>query len=281
MAQKASPNSIGTPFIELQTIDSTNKYAMQLVHAGMAQHGMAVFAHNQTSGKGQRGKKWTSESNVNIALSIIIKPDLLQVYEQFYLSAAVALAAHHFLAKYAGEKTKIKWPNDLYWGDRKAGGILIESVIGSFKPANNNSDLGADSHTSPANKQQSSSLWQWAVIGIGININQIDFPEDLPNPVSLKQITGKNFEPIELAKELCDFINEQLDTLFNGKRIELIQQYNQYLYKLNEHIKLKKENRVFDVVINGVASSGKLMTTHTVDEEFDFGEVEWLIEKVK
>ncbi len=179
----------GSPFVELQSVDSTNNYARQLIHAaalpdrqGMAQHGMAIFTHEQVAGKGQRGKTWNTEKGANIALSILINPQGLSINNQFYLSACAAVVVHEFFSKYAGDETKIKWPNDLYWQDRKAGGILIESVI-------RGSDLGVGS-------------WPWAIIGIGININQTSF-EGLPNPVSLKQITGKNFEPLVLAKELC------------------------------------------------------------------------------
>ena len=289
MAQQAASNSIGSPFIELQTIDSTNKYAMELIHAGMAQHGMAVFSHSQTAGKGQRNKNWIAETRANIAISFIIKPGSLQVYEQFYLSAAIAMAVHEFFSSYAGDETKIKWPNDLYWRDRKAGGILIESVISSSQSADSNQSVrtpleqselvSSQSASSSLITHHSSSQWQWAVIGIGININQTKFPNDLPNPVSLKQITGKTFEPIQLAKELPDFINRNLHLLLDGKKKEIIQHYNQVLYKLNEQVKLKQGNRVFDVIIKGVSSSGKLLTTHAFDEEFDFGAVEWLIEK--
>jgi BirA family biotin operon repressor/biotin-[acetyl-CoA-carboxylase] ligase len=271
LAQQAASNSIGSPFIELQTVDSTNKYAMELIHAGMAQHGTAVFAHKQTAGKGQRNKHWISEPGVNIQLSLIIKPELLQIHEQFYLSAAVALAVRHFFSKYAGDETKIKWPNDLYWRDRKAGGILIESVIGSSRPVNNS---GGSLH-SARNK------WQWAVIGIGININQTKFPDDLPNPVSLKQITGRDFDVLSLTKDLCASINEHLNLLLAGKKKEFIEDYNVHLYKRNEKVKLKKGSRVFDVVVKSVSSTGKLVTVHAIDEEFDFGEAEWLIEKDK
>jgi len=262
LAQQTASNSLGSPFIELQTVDSTNKYAMGLIHAGMAQHGMAIFTQNQTAGKGQRGKNWISEPGSNIALSIIIKPDPLKLHEQFYLSASTALAVHQFFSKYAGgDDTKIKWPNDLYWRDRKAGGILIESVVSS--------------------QESGGGIWEWAVIGIGVNINQTSFPADLPNPVSLKQITGKGFDAAMLAKELCVCLNEKFIFLMAGSKNEVIEKYNQHLYKLNEKVKLKKDNRAFDAIIKDVSPSGKLMTTHAIDEEFDFGSVEWMIEKIK
>lgn len=275
MAQQTASNSPDSPFIELQTVDSTNKYAMGLVHAGMAQYGTAIFTQTQTAGKGQRGKSWVSEPGANIALSVIIRPDPLKLHEQFYLSAATALAVHQFFSKYADtDDTKIKWPNDLYWRDRKAGGVLIESVVGG-------SESGVGSQQSTVNSLQSTrSSWNWAVIGIGININQTSFPSDLPNPVSLKQITGKDFDAIALAKELHSLLIEQFDLLINGNKNDVVEKYNQHLYKLNEKVKLKKDNRVFEAVINGVSSSGKLMTTHAVDEEFDFGSIEWVIEKI-
>src|SRR5258705_5530512 len=100
------------PFIELQSIDSTNNYALSQIHAGLAKHGQAIFAHEQTAGKGQRGKKWMSFKGVNIALSIIIKPAPLLVSQQFQLSACIAVTLREFYRKYAGEETKIKWPND-------------------------------------------------------------------------------------------------------------------------------------------------------------------------
>src|SRR6186713_954766 len=186
---------------------------------GEAQHGMAVFTYEQTAGKGQRGKKWTSQKDLNIALSILLKPYPLSVPDQFKLSVCIAVSAWEFFSKYAGDETKIKWPNDIYWRDRKAGGILIENVIQS-------SQLAVGS-------------WQWSVIGIGININQTDFDPDLPNPVSLKQITGKNHEPVELAKELCSSIEVNYQTLTTGNYETLFNKYLSHLYKKDEKVKLK------------------------------------------
>ena len=143
-------NPIGKPFIELQSIDSTNKYAMGLVHGNHlpdghneAQHGTAIFSHEQTAGKGQRGKNWVSEKDSNIALSILLNPYPLRIQDQFQLSVCVAVSVYEFFLKYTGDETTIKWPNDLYWRDRKAGGILIENVVQSSQSA-----IGS---------------WQWAV----------------------------------------------------------------------------------------------------------------------
>jgi len=257
-------NPIGKPFLELQSVDSTNKYAMGLVHKDHLtegqdepQHGMAIFTHEQTAGKGQRGKTWASEKGANIALSILLNPFPLRLSDQFKLSICVATTAHDFFSTFAGNGTKIKWPNDLYWRDRKAGGILIEYIIKSGQSA-----VGS---------------WQWSVIGIGININQSVFDPDLPNPVSLRQITGKNFEPIELAKELCSIIENNYQLLIAGNFEMLFNKYLTHLYKKDEKVKLKKATRVFETTIKGVSETGQLITQHSIEERFEFGEVEWII----
>jgi BirA family biotin operon repressor/biotin-[acetyl-CoA-carboxylase] ligase len=261
-------NPIGRPFIELQSIDSTNKYAMELIRGnhlpdgqGEAQHGTAIFSHEQTAGKGQRGKKWSSEKGSNIILSILLNPYSLSITAQFKLSACIAVSVRDFFSKYAGDdETKIKWPNDLYWRDRKAGGMLIENVIGSL-------ELGIGVEKSEA--------WKGSVVGIGININQTSFPADLPNPVALKQITGKNYEPVDLAKQLCSIIEKNYQTLIAGNFETLFNKYLTHLYKKDEKVKLKKGSRVFEATIKSVSETGQLITQHSIEERFDFGEIEW------
>ena len=146
----SSPNVIGEPFIELLTVESTNNYAMGLARAGMAQHGMVVFTHEQTKGKGQRAKEWLSQTGQNIAMSIIIEPSKLKVSGIFLLSMMTAVALQEFFGNFVADETKIKWPNDIFWRDRKAAGILIENLW-------------------------QGSEWKFTVIGIGINVNQTDF----------------------------------------------------------------------------------------------------------
>jgi BirA family biotin operon repressor/biotin-[acetyl-CoA-carboxylase] ligase len=278
LPQHSLLNPIGSPFVELQSVDSTNNYARKLLHEarlpylpgrqtgsqGVVQHGMAIFAHEQVSGKGQRGKIWTSEKGSNIMLSVIVEPQSLLLTQQFQLSACAAVAVLNFFAKYAGDDCKIKWPNDLYWQDRKAGGILIESIVGSEQLA-------------VSSQQLASANWNWAIIGIGININQTTFPTYLTNPVSLKQITGKNFDPVLLAKEICNDLNENFSQLITGGFEKIYLQYVSHLYKLNSTVKLKKDNRVFEAVIKGVSPQGRLIVYHSIEEEFDFGSVEWVV----
>ena len=268
----------GMPFIELQSVDSTNNYALARLHEarlperqGLVQHGQAYFAHEQLAGKGQRGRIWTAEKDANIILSVVLNPYPLQLSQQFQLSAAVALAVHDFFSNYAGEDTKIKWPNDLYWQDRKAGGILIESVISSSAPVKK-AGLSENERQKTAAGQ-----WQWAVVGIGININQTSFPEELKNPVSLKQITGKNYEVVALAKELCECLFTRFNALTEKGFDTIYAYYTSQLYKKGEAVKLKKDNRVFEAIIKNVSPSGQLIVQHTIEEAFSFGDIEWII----
>lgn len=237
-------------FTVLDKVDSTNNYAMGAIHTGMARHGMAWFTKEQTAGRGQRGKSWTTEKGKNIALSLVLKPADLQFTNQFHLSAAVAVTCFEFVKSYAGDETKIKWPNDLYWRDRKAGGILIENIMQGKK-------------------------WKWAVVGIGININQTKFEENLVNPVSLKQIIGKQLDNIELAKELHLLLIKNLAGI--SSTASVMKEYNEHLYKKNKPVIFKKDGVRFETVIKEVSLLGRLVTVDAIEREFNFGDVEWVL----
>jgi BirA family transcriptional regulator, biotin operon repressor / biotin---[acetyl-CoA-carboxylase] ligase len=241
------------PIIELESTDSTNNYAMGLIHAGLAQHGTTVLAAHQTAGKGQRGKNWESPAGESLNFSIVICPLFLNPSNSFQLLATIAVAVQKRIELYTGDETKIKWPNDLYWRDRKAGGILIESVI----KGNN---------------------WKWAVIGIGINCNQGSFPSFLPNPVSLKQITGKNISILQLAKELQTDLMNTVSNLEKNGFANFFKAYNQKLYKQNLPVKLKHQNRSFETIVKRVNEAGELIAGNSEEWQFRFGEVEWVIE---
>ena len=262
MPQPLPNKTIGSPFIELQSIDSTNNYARLQIDTGLAKHGTTILAHEQEAGKGQRGKRWVSEKGSNIMMSMLVKPQPLPLTRQFHLNACVAVTIHEFFSLYAGDDTTIKWPNDLYWQDRKAGGVLIENIVRSRDPI----AIGSGAST-----------WDWAIIGIGININQTIFPTHLPNPVSLKQITGKSFDVIHLAHQLCEILNTNFMLLQDGGFEKIYNHYLEHLYKKDKKVMLKKGTRVFEAVIRSVSPSGKLVVQHAIEEEFDFGEIEWVM----
>jgi BirA family biotin operon repressor/biotin-[acetyl-CoA-carboxylase] ligase len=239
-----------SPWIELDTVDSTNNYAMGLIHAGLAQHGTVVLARHQSKGKGQRGKIWETAPGANLSFSIILQPTFLVPSQMFQLLAVTTLAAFLELEKRIGDEASIKWPNDLYWRDRKTGGILIENVIRGTQ-------------------------WQWAVAGIGINVNQTTFGQ-LQNPVSIKQITGKETVVEELAHAIHRNLMDHFTALEEKGFQHFFELYNQYLYKSGQQVQLKKGSRSFTTKVNGVNKQGQLITGIETEECFDFGEVEWV-----
>lgn len=252
MSPSLVKKKIGQPFIQLDTIASTNSYAIDRLQANLAAHGTVFFAHNQTGGKGQRGKQWFTEPGSNIILSVIVDCSALLIHQQFRLSAVVALACHDFYAQFAGDGTTIKWPNDIFWRDRKAAGILIENVI-----RGNN--------------------WAWAIIGIGMNINQTTFSGEAKNPVSLKQITGQNFDVVEMAKCLCNCLEKRYQQMLHDDFKHLLNDYNFHLYKAKQEVRLKKNSAIFKCVIDGVNEYGQLLVKNAVQDSFGFGEIEWVI----
>ena len=259
---------------------------MAKVRTGLAKHGDGFFAMAQVEGKGQHGKTWLTEPGTNIILTLVLKAPPLQLARQFQFTMAIALAVYDFFSFYASEETSIKWPNDIYWRDRKAGGILIESIVGS---------KAVDSRQSPVDSQDTqihgwnlaeeglqttdhrlpTNSWKWAITGMGININQTSFSENIRNAVSLKQITGKDWDVIELAKELCAHVQNRYSQLLTDKN--LLEEYKLHLFKKGQTVKFKKENRVFEGIVKEVTASGKLVVMASMEEQFGFGEVEWIL----
>jgi BirA family biotin operon repressor/biotin-[acetyl-CoA-carboxylase] ligase len=200
----ATPNVIlGAPLIELSTIDSTNIYAMGQIKEGLAKSGSCYTADFQTHGKGQHGRVWESSKGQNILCSYILELKKLDAHknwtpaDQIGFSAAIALGVRAFFGAFAGPETKIKKPNDIYFRDRKAGGILLENLV-----------RGQD--------------WTWTVIGIGMNINQSSFSTAAvnsvsSNPISLQEITNKSWDLKKIQQHLSDALNMAIqDWLLKG-----------------------------------------------------------------
>lgn len=244
------------PLFELNETESTNNYAMgwmqgRLLPKGhnVVVNGMAVLAYHQTEGRGQRGKKWQSPPGESLSLSIVLKPDFLLATQGFSLLSAIAVAVAGVLESYLGDETKIKWPNDLYWRNRKAGGILIETLV-----------KGAH--------------YSYVVAGIGINVLQKSFPPFLENPVSIRQVTGKEYEIKDLAIKIQEAVVKAVDLLKTNSAV-FYEPYNQKLFKKDEMVKLKQGAKVFETVIKGVNEQGELMTSANGSTTYSFGEVEW------
>ena len=242
---------IGSFYI-LDSVDSTNNYAMAKVHEGMANHGDGWYARSQTSGKGQRGKNWEAARDQNIVLSIAIKPALCFRSNPFYLSAFIALRCSQFLENSCQAPVQIKWPNDLYINDRKAGGILIENLFAG-------------------------NQWKWSIVGIGINVNQDAFSQQVPGAISLKDITGQQLDPVKLSKQLHQEILHHYEAVQETNTQALIADYNKRLYKKNQTVQLRHNRAVFSTIIKGVSETGELLTQDVMERRLAFGTVEWIL----
>lgn len=168
--------------VHLKEVDSTNGYVMR--EAERLDAPVLVSAHTQTAGRGQRGNHWESEPGKNLTFSVLYRPEHFPAIEQFAISEAVALAIVDFL-KSEGIAAMVKWANDIYVGDRKICGILIQHAL-----------MGSEiSHT---------------VIGAGINVNQLRFVSDAPNPVSMAQLTGESYNLAYLEKKVALCLERRL-----------------------------------------------------------------------
>ena len=206
----ATPNILlGEPLIELTTLPSTNIYAMEQLHQGLASSGSCYTTDFQTAGKGQHGRVWESEKGVNLLCSYVLELKQLKndknwtPEDQIGFSAAIALGASAFFAGFAGEETSIKKPNDIYWRDRKAGGILIENVVRGME-------------------------WTWSVVGIGMNINQSSFSSAAGNPISLQQITQQNWDLKKMQSHLNNALKKEIQQWLMVGAEKTMQKFNAF-----------------------------------------------------
>ncbi len=236
----------------LDTVDSTNNYAMGLVHKGLSNRPLVVMAIEQTSGKGRLEKEWISEKGKNLTASFIADIHAMAVYRQFELTVAVSLSCVDLFRTMGAFEVKIKWPNDIYYNDKKAGGILIENVI-------------------------KGNMIKTSVIGIGINLNQTDFPESM-NATSLSLITGETYDPKEICLTLNEMIRKRLGEINHIPFQKRLENYNDILFGKDLSKKLKKGNQVFETTIKKVDAEGRLITQDTLERAFQFDEIQWIID---
>lgn len=224
---------------------------MKLVREGKILGWTSFFALEQTNGKGQQGKNWESLPGENLIMSTVADCKGLPLTKQVQLSCMVALACLNLLKKYGGEEFSIKWPNDIYWRDRKAVGILIENNIAG-------------------------ALWSKSIIGTGININQTRFGDTKRKAVSLKQITGKKHDPVEMGQELSSMLYSGFQEVVEHPLEFHLDQYNQHLYRKGISTKFKKDQQLFEATVRFVNNSGNLVICHGIETEIPHGGIEWL-----
>lgn len=220
--------------VHLEDVDSTNAYIMRNV--GVLDAPVMVSAYRQTAGQGQRGNSWEAEPGKNLTFSIFHRPLGLPPMVQFSISEAVALSVVDFLTGH-GIDAKVKWPNDIYVGDRKICGILIRHSV-----------MGA--------------CITYSVIGVGIDVNQTEFLSDAPNPVSMKQITGKTYDLSTLEKEVADIMERRLECIIDqNSREKLHKEFMNSLWRGDGKpypFTDSKTGESFEAKIDGIAPHGPI-----------------------
>ena len=242
---------IGQSVIRLDTVNSTNLYALDLIKNNDIDEGVTIVAKYQIAGKGQQNNFWESEKEKNLLFSVILHPIFVRVEEQFLLSKAVSLAVADFI-KTEVENVTIKWPNDIYVDDKKISGILIENTL-------------------------SGNIISNTIVGVGLNINQMVFKSDAPNPVSLKILTNKTYNLDDCFNLLCYFFEKRYKELkidFNKTNFD----YLKNLYRFNSYNLYESRGEKFSAKIIDVENNGELIlgTQQGEIKKFFFKEVSFL-----
>lgn len=248
-------------YIHFPELKSTNTYLASI--ADTEPEGTVVYADSQPAGRGQRGNSWESAPGKNITMSLLLHPaGRVKPAQQFWLSEVAAMAVVYTLDRYLpGGVVKVKWPNDIYWCDKKICGILVEHTL-------------------------SASRLQNTIIGIGLNVNQQEFVSDAPNPVSIRQIIGRDTDLEEVLHTLSDEVLRLYDSLPHDAELlhdafleSLYRRNGLYPYRaLKDDETLKKGDefraRIADVAPDGILT---LVAEDGTDHHYAFKEVEIII----
>lgn len=243
---------IGSKFIFREETGSTNIDAANLIQAKNAAEGTIIHAGFQSSGKGQKGNIWESERNKNLLFSIILYPTMISPAGQFIISMAISLGISDYLKTIIND-VRIKWPNDIFAGNDKIAGILIENSI------------AGDSIVS-------------TVAGIGLNINQSAFPGFTPNAISLRMLTGREYDLQDCLSQLSACLDKRYKRLIAGENDEIRKEYISSLYRLNEWAQFRTAGSEFKGRIRTVNESGCLVveTGNGMIRDFAFREIEFI-----
>lgn len=241
---------------KIKTVDvaeSTSLLMRDWQNAGQLNHGDVLRARDQSDGIGQSGNRWESEKNKNLTFSFYIEPKFIEASEVFLLNKIIALAVSDYLGEIQIAKVKIKWPNDIYVGDKKIAGMLTH-----------NSFLG--------------DKLEYSIVGLGLNINQTKFISEAPNPISLKQISGNSYNLENELARLLDCIKKRYTQLENNNRPLLDAEYLSRLYGINEQRNYSDREGKFSGRIKGIDSYGRLLVEKANQHvtTYDVKEIEFL-----
>ena len=237
--------------IHLAETDSTNRYLRELPPGD--EELLVVTTDYQTAGRGQGTNTWESERGRNLLFSMRMGSQGVPAARQFLLSMAHALALHEALSRLCTH-ISIKWPNDIYWRDRKMGGTLIEVRVGSQGIRD-------------------------CIVGTGIDVNQSTFLSDAPNPVSLLQVLGHEVDREQLLAGIIESQTRLLDLLAAGRYASISQMYHAALYRREGFFSYRDSNGEFEARLKRVADDGRLMLVDRDDHQrcYWFKEVQYII----
>ena len=245
---------VGQNLIRLPEVDSTNNFLKAIVsNSEPLAEGTVIMADKQFAGRGQQENAWYSEPGMNLTFSIYLSPLFLPIANQFMLNMAVSVGIRDAIRGFLGDELKVKWPNDLYYNDQKLGGILIENIL-------------------------SGSKYKASIIGIGINVNQLEFdPKLLNRATSIGKILQRDVNLLELLTKICSHIEAQYLKLKSGNFNSLQNGYISGLYRFKEKALYRRLGEVFEGTIIDVTEQGLLvMLSNGVEKQYNFKEVEFL-----
>jgi BirA family biotin operon repressor/biotin-[acetyl-CoA-carboxylase] ligase len=239
---------------KLDATNSTNSYLKELVHEGVPRNWTVVSAREQRQGRGQQGAVWFSDKSKNLTFSILIKEVGLIASDQFLLNCAVSNGIFKAMQTYETPRVKVKWPNDIMSGSSKLAGILIENSLVSDRITH-------------------------SIVGIGLNVNQDEFPPYLPDAVSMKQRTGKNYNLDAILESLVKSIKLEIGLIETGQYEALRQNYAEHMYRRNSpHMFRVPFGQPFLAEIRGATDKGLLILRKEDGSEsnYAFKEIEYL-----
>lgn len=227
---------IGNEIIRLEEIDSTNRFFMDWLTREKPDEGTLVITNYQTAGKGMDGATWESEHGLNLTFSFVLYPVFLAPEAQFYLNKTISLGLIDAVAGFCPGRNdvRIKWPNDIYIGDHKLAGTLIQNGV-------------------------KGSRFDFSVIGIGLNVNQVEFLGDVANPVSLKMVAGHDFMLDDVLSVILENIDRRYDALKMGQRRSLDTDYLELLYRIGQIADYHYKGNRISAKITGVNRYGQLV----------------------
>jgi BirA family transcriptional regulator, biotin operon repressor / biotin---[acetyl-CoA-carboxylase] ligase len=240
------------PIISLKKVDSTNNYARLLIEKNELTDETVITASNQHKGRGLQHNSWESEAGKNLTLTLVLFNRYLKAEKQFYLAQAVTLGLVDF---FQSQKinVQIKWPNDMYAGEKKIAGILIENLILNDTLVN-------------------------SLIGIGVNVNQQSFSSILQNAQSMKNLTNIDYDLNELLNKLLGYLDNQIERLKRKEFFILKKEYLERLYRFEKRSQFLAKGKTFYGKIIDVDENGKLVILTDKGERlvFMFKEVQFI-----